>query len=114
MWMKEAIRRADALRPNTISEEMKAGWVQELEGRLAPVRRAKDPEWVWPEDSELAMPAPYDLVYERYLCAMIDLANQETDLYANDAALFERTYADAIAWWNRTHEPRQYGNWRVM
>lgn len=114
MRVKDAIKRADELRPNTISEERKADWVYELEGRLAQVRRAPQPARVWPSDAALAMPPPYDLVYERYLCAMIDLANQETDLYANDQALFESTYKDAIAWWNRTHRPRRYKNWEVM
>lgn len=114
MRVKEAIKRADELRPNTISEERKADWVYELEGRLAQVRRAPAPARVWPADSALAMPPPYDMVYERYLCAMIDLANQDTDLYANDLALFESTYSSATAWWNRTHRPRPQRNWEVM
>jgi len=119
MRVKEAIKRADALRPNAISEERKADWLYELEGRLAQVRHAPPlavvppPARVWPADSALAMPPPYDGVYERYLCAMIDLANQETALYANDMAVFESTYADAVAWWRRTHSPAPAGNWKV-
>lgn len=114
MYLKEAIKRCDQMRPNTIDEEMKAEWLYELEGRLAHVMNAPSPERVWPEDSELSMPAPYEQVYERYLCAMIDLANQETDLYANDAAFFEQTWAEATAWWNRTHRPEPSQNWKVM
>lgn len=109
MRVKEAIKRADQLRPNTLGEERKADWIYELEGRLAHTRRAPQPVRVWPADSALTMPPPYDTVYERYLCAMIDLANQETDLYANDMALFEETYSAAIAWWRREHPP---GPWR--
>lgn len=114
MRVKEAIKRADALRPNTISEERKAGWVYELEGRLSETRHAPPPARVWPADSALSMPPPYDMVYERYLCAMIDLANEDTDLYANDQAMFESTYKDAIAWWRRTHWPGPARNWEVM
>lgn len=114
MRLKDAIKRADALRPNTIAEERKAGWVYELEGRLAQTRHAPPLAVVWPADSALAMPPPYDQVYERYLCAMIDLANEDTDLYANDMAVFESTYAAAVAWWRRTHEPGPAGKWRVM
>ena len=109
MRMKQAIKRSDALRPNTIDEDRKADWVYELEGRLAETRGGPPPARVWPADSALALPPPYDQVYERYLCAMIDLANQDTDLYANDRAVFEATYADAIAWWRRTHRPAPAG-----
>lgn len=114
MRLKEAIKRADGLRPNTVGEEVKAGWVYELEGRMAQARHAPQPARVWPADSALSMPPPYDYVYERYLCAMIDLANQETDLYANDMALFESTYADAMAWWHRTHRTGPWRNWRTV
>lgn len=107
MRVKESITRADALRPNTIEEERKADWVYELEGRLCQTRGAAGVAQVWPADSALAMPPPYDQVYERYLCAMIDLANEDTALYANDMAVFESTYRDAIAWWRRTHPPEE-------
>lgn len=113
MRIKEAIRRADELRPNAIGEERKAGWVLELEGRLAKVRRAPPPARRWPADTALTMPPPYDQVYERYLCAMIDLSNQETALYENDRAVFEETYSAAVAWWRREHCPEQGGNWTV-
>lgn len=113
MHLKESIRRADALRPNTLPEAQKADWVYELEGRLAQTRHAPPPARLWPADSALAMPPPYDQVYERYLCAMIDLANEDTALYANDMVLFEGTYAAATAWWRRTHPPEPAGKWRV-
>lgn len=114
MHIKEAIKKADELRPNAISEERKAHWVYELEGRLAHVRRAPPPAKIWPADPALAMPPPYDTVYERYLCAMIDLMNQETALYANDMAVFEETYSAAVAWLRRRRPPGPYLNWKVM
>lgn len=114
MKVKEAIKRADELRPNAIGEERKADWVYELEGRLSQTRHTPPPARVWPADSALAMPPPYDTVYERYLCAMIDLANEDTDLYGNDMAVFESTYAAAVAWWRRSHPPGPTGDWRVM
>ena len=113
MRVKEAIKRADALRPNAIGEERKADWLYELEGRLAQTRHAPPPARSWPADSALAMPPPYDTVYERYLCAMIDLANEDTGLYANDMAVFESTYSAAVAWWRRTHCPAPAGRWEV-
>lgn len=113
MRVKEAIKRADALRPNTIAEERKADWLYELEGRLNQTRRVPPPARVWPVDSALGLPPPYDQVYERYLCAMIDHASEDTDLYSNDMALFEATYRQAIAWWRREHLPEEAGRWGV-
>lgn len=114
MKIKEAITRADTLRPNDWDEAQKAAWVYELEGRLAEVRRAPQPARIWPCDASLAMPPPYDSIYPLYLCAMIDWANQETALYADDMAVFNAAYQAAIAWWRRRHRPRPSRNWRVF
>lgn len=114
MRLKEAIKRADALRPNIISEEQKAAWIYELEGKLAEMRCAPPPVKSWPNDAALSMPPPCDNVYELYLCAMIDFANQETALYANDMAVFNAAMSEARAWWRRHHRPRPGGNWKVM
>lgn len=114
MRIKEAITRADALRPNTLDEAQKAAWIYELEGRLAEVRRTPQPARTWPRDAALSMPPPYDNVYTLYLCAMIDLANQETALYADDMTVFNAAYGEAIAWWRRKHRPRPGRNWRVF
>ena len=35
MKVSEAIKRADALRMNTVSDEQKAAWVLDLDGQLA-------------------------------------------------------------------------------
>ncbi len=114
MRLKEAIKRADALRPNVISEEQKAAWIYELEGKLAEMRHAPPPIKTWPNDAPLAIPPPCDNVYELYLCAMICFANQETAQYANDMAVFNAAVSEARAWWRRHHRPHQVGNWRVM
>jgi len=112
--LKEAIKRADALRPNVIPEEQKAAWIYELEGKLAEMRGQKPPAKTWPDDCDLAMPHPCDNVYELYLCAMICFANQETAQYANDMVVFNAAMSEARAWWRRNNLPRQTGNWRVM
>lgn len=114
MRMKEAIKRADALRPNMIPEETKAAWLYELEGKLAEMRCAPPPARTWPADAALAMPPPCDNVYELYLCAMICFANQETAQYANDMVMFNAAMQEARAWWRRHHRPKSSGNWRVM
>ncbi len=114
MTMKEAIRRADELRPNAFPEERKAAWLYELEGRLAETRHAPPPARTWPKDSVLSTPPPDDVIYELYLCAMIDWANQETGLYANDMAVFNAAWYEATARWRREHCPGRRQAWRVM
>ena len=114
MKLKEAIARADALRPNAIPEEQKAAWIDELDGKLAETLGVDAPAPSWPEDAVLLVPPPCDNVYELYLCAMIDFSNQETGLYANDMAVFNAAVREARAWWRRHDCPRQSGNWRVM
>lgn len=114
MTTKNAISRADKLRPNAIEEEVKAAWLYELDGKLAETLGVDVTENVWPKDAELLMPSPCDNIYELYLCAMIDLENQETELYANGMAVFNAAFAEARAWWRRHHCPADSGNWKVM
>lgn len=68
MKTREAIARADALRPNAVVEEQKANWLYELDGRVAEFMGAPLPEQKWPDDAEHLMPWPYDNIYVLYLC----------------------------------------------
>lgn len=106
MKLKEAIRKADALRPNPIDEELKATWVAELEGRVAETAGMDQPTDGWAEnDPELIMPYPYDDIYVFYVMAKIDFANEEMDLYANDSVMANERIDEALAWWRRNHVP---------
>ncbi len=114
MRVREAIRRADALRMNTIEDEQKAAWLFALDGQLAEMLGAEIPENRWPEeDAELLMPAPHEEVYQLYLVCKIDYYNQEMALYADDRAMYQEAMAEAQAWWRRQHRPKGWGAWRV-
>jgi len=119
MKLKQAIARADAARPNMISEETKAGWIFELEGEFAELMNKEPPVNSWRgggKDIELLMPFPHDNVYELYLCAMIDNHNQESAAYANDLVVANAAIDAAKAWWRRHNLP-QYPKknfWSVM
>lgn len=108
MKLKEAIRKADALRPNTIEDEQKVKWIVELEGEIAEIQRVEQ-EWDgWAEnDPELLMPYPKDEIYVLYLMAKIDFANEEMELYADDSVLANERITEAKAWWVRNNEPRK-------
>ena len=115
MKMAQAIARADELRPNALSEEQKAAWLQELDGQLAEMMEVNAPENTWPEeDRELLMGPPHEELYPLYLVSKIDYYNQESALYANDMAMYSQALAEATAWWRRNHKPRERKGWRVM
>ena len=108
MTIKEAISNADNLRPNTLSEELKAYWLMDLDGQLADQLGLSISDREWPSvDYELLMQAPYEEIYQLYLICRIDYYNMETDMYANDSAIYQATLDEALSWWRRHHMPKQ-------
>ena len=119
MTIRQAVSRADKARPNMIDEEIKVGWVYELEAEFAEMMQQELPENKWKEGGEdvgLLVPFPYDKVYELYVCAMIDNHNQESAAYANDLVVANAAIDAAKAWWNRKNMPKQakQNYWKVM
>lgn len=114
MNIRKCIAMADELRPNTLPDETKAVYLYKLESEIAEMMGVDMPENTWPEDSEMLMPAPHDDIYHLYLCAMIDSANQETNLYANDMQMANAAILDAKAWYRRNHVPASKRNWRTL
>ena len=112
MTVKEAMKRADALRMNTVSDEQKAAWVSDLDGQLAEMFGIEPPVNNWPEeDRVLLMPSPHEEIYQLYLICKIDYYNQEMKLYVDQ---YNAALAEAQAWYRRHHRPTCAGNWRVM
>ena len=115
MTVKEAVKRADSLRMNTVSDEQKAAWVLDRDGQLAEMFGVSVPKNEWPEKGAvLLMPAPHEAIYQLYLICKIDYYNQEMSLYANDLAFYNAALAEAKAWYRRQHRPFGNRNWRVM
>ena len=63
------------------------------------------PETTLINDSELSVKGKYKEIYEQYVIAQIDVANQEFDLYNNDIALFEATYENYRRDYIRNNRP---------
>lgn len=105
MYLHKAIAEADKLRPNTVDDEMKAAWLEQLEARLADVLQIEPPDPSWPDDKELMMPRPGDQMYVFWLCAMIDWAQLDLQMYQIDQMMFEESRKSAVAWWRRHHRP---------
>lgn len=99
MTASEVIARAKETRQGAIDYSQFLKWVNVIEGRIQVEVLGKSPEEVivYTEESDnvpLMVSHPYDEVYVYYLCAMIDFFNEEWDLYANDAAFFEKAFDD--------------------
>ena len=105
MYLKEAIAQADALRPNTVGDELKAQWIEDLEMQFAETQQIQPRPASFPDDKELLMPRPVDQVYVYWLAAKIDHQQADTELYAIDMAMYNQAFKDAIAWWRRHNIP---------
>lgn len=113
MTVKQAIRNADTLRPNTIDERMKYNWIYELEGKVAEMMKEETAN-PFPEDAELLMGFPCENIYELYLCAQYDIYNQDTNLYVTDYQVFNVAYSEAQAYYRRNNIPDTKGCFEVM
>ena len=113
MKTNDAIVKADNLRLNTLDDEQKARWIYELDCEIAEMMEIEAPEWVFPTDRELLMPAEHADLYVKYLVAMIDYYNGEGELYVNDITIYNDAMKKARAWWIRHNRPASAGKWRV-
>lgn len=116
MTKAEAIKRADLLRPNVIPLYQKIAWLEELEGEFAecmetepPVPTDMDSYDKENDTEELLMPFPKEEVYELFLCAKIDNAHEETELYTNDMLVANQAISEAKRWWRRNNRPSRNG-----
>ena len=108
MKIQEAILFADSIKPNAFTAEQKLLWLNELEGRVQSLIHSVTPgelvKYTLPDDEErlLLAPHPYDSVYWKWLCAMIDYANGEYDKYINAQLAANHAYLDYAKWVVRT------------
>lgn len=124
MKMLTALDQAYKLRPTAAHKDILVDQIMRgLEGEVAEMMGVDPPtyEYVVPADPtepmtdyDCLMPYPYDDIYVYYLCAMIDLANEETQLYENDLEVFNAAWARAQAWYRRNNRKFDKRNWKVM
>ena len=121
MTLLTALDMANKVRPNAAHDDIKIKLLfQQLEGNVAemagldPPGEAYEYDAADPDDVELLMPFPYDDIYLWFLCAQIDLMNEETALYEDDMAMFNFSWQRAQAWFRRNKKTLRKNNWRVM
>ena len=115
MTIREAIERADRLRPNAFTGEEKTAWLSALDGMIFEEilkNHADAPEKFdgYNRDTDLGTvllaPPPYDEeLYTAFLESKMDRESGETARYNVSANLFNGAYLTFMDWYNRTYAP---------
>lgn len=119
MTIREAIDRADALRPNTLPEREKRLWLAALDGMLrrqvvqthagAESAAGTGADKAETDDTVLLASEPDTGLYLYWLMAQIDLALAEITRYNNDMMLYNMALAEYSAAYKRSHAPLSGG-----
>lgn len=118
MTIGEAIKAVQAIKQSPMPREQLVRWLEEVDLTImrelvrthgfgpTKIFDGYDPDDETGADEALLLaPKPYDRMYVYFLCAQIDLHNQEFDLYQNNAALYNAAYNDYAAYYNRMIHP---------
>lgn len=117
MTIIEAINKIDELVPNSYTQEDKIRWLSTLDGtiKMNIIDKHDGGESVTFDgytaetllETELLVPAPYDMIYAYWLQAQIDYWNQELSKYNNSIAMYNAAYSEFERWYIRTHMPKE-------
>ena len=119
MTIIEAINNVDAVKPNSYSQAQKVKWLNNLDGIVKKeiIDTHESEENVsfngYTEETDtstqLLIPAPYDVIYIRYLEMQIDYANGEYRKYNNSTIAYNTAYSAFEKYYNREHMPLNKG-----
>lgn len=124
MTITDLFTFVDSMRPNAVPQDVKLRFLNDLEGRAymmigpspdphrmsgrspGPFFHELLPIHVYTEEdlitsAELSIPDPFSEVYRWYLAAMIDVYDGQTELYANDSALYNEAWDRYAKWYVR-------------
>lgn len=114
MTIAQAIAMVNALKPNQYTDNQKVAWLSQLDGKIyteliATHEGGAESFSEYDETdtaTELLVPYPYAQdIYNYYLQSMIDRENGEVSKFNQSAALYNNSYAEFAAVYNRTHVP---------
>ena len=122
MKIIEAINQIDSLKPNTYSVKQKIYWLSQLEAmvkvQVIDTHEGGDriPFDGFTEDTDtqtqLFMPAPFDMAYIYWLEAQIHYANEDIDMYNNAIMMFNNAFGEYKSDYKRTHATKGFGRFR--
>ena len=116
MKIKNLIAKVDRLKPNTVDDEDKFDWINQLEAdvfekvyaRAADTTFTYEPKvWVAGMEAELLIPDSYSDIYLFYIFAQIDYLMGEITNYNNDMSMFNERFDDFAAFYRRNHMPKE-------
>lgn len=85
MTVRKVIELADSVKPNDMVDDVKIGWIGQIEGMVLCEILGKHPEKVvlpqWDED-ELAIPEAYSRIYLLHVIAMMELVAGNSEIYS--------------------------------
>ncbi|MGN1015815.1 MAG: hypothetical protein ACI4PL_02350 [Faecousia sp.] len=116
MTFIDAINIVDGIKFNTFTEDDKIRWLYELEEKIERDLSGRYKSFYYgiihrfdgPETSLLFCDC--EELYIKYLEAMIDYHNGETDSYNRAITIFNNMYQDYMNYYIRTNEPIQNGD----
>ena len=122
MKIIEAINQIDSLKPNTYSVKQKIYWLSQLEAmvnvQVIDTHEGGDriPFDGFTEDTDtqtqLFMPAPFDMAYIYWLEAQIHYANEDIDMYNSAIMMFNTAFREYKDHYTKTHTTKGTGRFR--
>ncbi len=117
MNIQQVMSTVDELKPNTIDEGIKLGWLQDVELTIYKEiilthennETYKKPNISidTPYSTELIAEEPYARLYSEYLMSKIDFIQQEWTAYNNMSEQFNQSYKEYMAYYGRNHKHKQ-------
>jgi hypothetical protein len=106
MKPQSIISRVDDVKPNTFSDETKLSWLNTAEGYVAvQIHKVDFTPHESISDVDLLVTAPYSVLYEYYLKAMIDYENKDFESYSTNTVLYNAAFSDYSKYYIRTTTP---------
>lgn len=104
MTIQALITKIKTEKPNTFTNEWLLHFINEVEEKVyEELRKADDfVPYDTVDDTELEVPFPYDALYESYLKAKVDYANEEYPSYQLNADQFNSDFDSFSDWVVRT------------
>ena len=116
MKIIEAIQKIDSLKHNTFEQDLKVGWLSQLDSRVKKLimdthEGGENVSFTGYDSNtdvhtELLIGAPFESVYLRWMEAQIDYWNGEIDKYNISITMFNTEFEAYENWYRRTHMPK--------
>lgn len=118
MTITQAITQLDGLKFNQYTHRDKVRWLSEVDAMVHNVIMAgyegdREPFAPYNPDEDmhrhLLVPAPFDILYIRWMEGMVDYHNEEANGYNASMTLYNEALRDYRAWYARNHTPKSGG-----